>query len=349
MSNPRLLRAQAPALFILLALALAAFLSTPSAFAQANPNPPERMTYQGFLADGNGDPLGNTNTGPKNYDIIFRILGAQTGGPTNWTEQQTVTVDRGNFSVLLGEGTPVGSEPHNALSTLFATNTASDRYVEMTVKGIGVGNSDVTILPRLRLLTSPYAYLSKTAINANNLVNASGTALVSSSGGSVVIGGPVSATAFTGLGTTLSNINASLITTGTLANARLDQNPTVTGTVTAAAFSGNGGSLTALNGTNINNTSIDVGKLVSAVQQALCPVATIVAYAGDTAPAGWLMCDGTAYPLMRIQIYMRRSVIALATTGGNPGAFFVPDFRAAFCGVGMAESVAMPTEGAEAP
>src|SRR6185503_4315041 len=123
-------------------------------------------------------------------------------------EQQTVTVDRGNFSVLLGEGTLVGTEPHPALSSLFATNTASDRFVEMTVKGIGAGGDNVTILPRLRLVTAPYAFLSKSAVNAANLVNAAGNALVTSSGANVIINAPVTATSFTGIGTSLTALNA---------------------------------------------------------------------------------------------------------------------------------------------
>jgi len=302
-------------------LALAGFWAAPRALAQANLNPPERLTFQGFLADGNGEPLGNTNTGPKNYDVIFRILDAQTGGALQWTEQQTVTVDQGNFSVLLGEGTQVGVEPHPVLSSLFATSTASDRYVEMTVKGIGAANGDVIILPRLRLLTSPYAFLAKSAVNAVNLVNASGTALVTSSGSAVTGNGPITATSVSGA------INASQITSGTLANARLNQSPVVTGTVTAAGFSGNGAQLTALNGTNISNQTIELNKLVAAVQQALCPVGTILAYAGDTAPAGWLLCNGTSYsttthPNLYAAIGVR--------FGGGAGSFNVPDFRGRF-------------------
>jgi hypothetical protein len=236
-------------------------------------------------------------------------------------------VDRGNFSVLLGEGTQVGSEPHPALSTLFATNTASDRFVEMTVKGIGAGGDDVTILPRLRLLSSPYAFLSRSAINAANLVNAAGSALISSSGGNVIVSGPVSAISFTGVGTSLSNINASLITTGTLANARLDQNPTVTGVVTANRFAGNGSTLTSLNGTNISNTSIELGKLVSAVQQALCPAGSILPYAGDTAPSGWLLCDGGTYTTTT---YPNLYAVVAFRFGGSGTSFKVPDLRGRF-------------------
>ena len=152
-----------------------------SALAQANPNPPERLTYQGFLADGTGTALG-TNA-PKNYDVVFRLWDdASATAPANrlWTEQQTVTVDKGFFSVLLGEGTQVTSpatEPHGALSTLFTNATASDRFVEMTVKGIGAAGADVKILPRLRLLTSPYAYLATKAISANSASSVDGSAV----------------------------------------------------------------------------------------------------------------------------------------------------------------------------
>ena len=160
-----------------------------SALAQANPNPPERLTYQGFLADGNGVALA-TNA-PKNYDVVFRLWDdASATAPANrlWTEQQTVTVDKGFFSVLLGEGTGIGGEGHGALSTLFTNATASDRFVEMTVKGIGAAGADVKILPRLRLLTSPYAYLAAKAINAVNANNATTANTANSVAGSAISG-----------------------------------------------------------------------------------------------------------------------------------------------------------------
>lgn len=119
------------------------------------------MTYQGYLADANGTPLG-TNA-PKNYDIIFDIWSDPTSTAADnrlWTEQQTVTVDKGYFSVLLGEGSSIG-EARPDLSTVFTNATASDRWVGITVKGIGAGGADVNILPRLRLLSSPYAWLAR--------------------------------------------------------------------------------------------------------------------------------------------------------------------------------------------
>jgi len=168
-----------------LALLLGAGLSSlPTAHAQATAHPPERMTYQGFLVDGNGTALGNS--APKNYDVIFRIWSSENGSSAAerlWTEQQTVTVDKGYFSVLLGEGTPITGEDRPALSTLFKGATASDRYVGVTVKGIGNGGANVDILPRLRLLPSPYAFLAEQATklvrddNSADLITSSGNVL----------------------------------------------------------------------------------------------------------------------------------------------------------------------------
>ena len=192
-------RLAAAALFV-----LAVALDAPVARA-ANANPPDRMTYQGYVVDANGNALGGTNTGPKNYDVIFRIYNDQSATATAnklWTEQQTVTVDRGYFSVLLGEGAAVAGEPQPALSSLFSTVDASDRFVEITVKSIGAGSppADATILPRLRLLTSPYSFLARnvpdgavtTAKLADGAITASkfsGTlGLLVGSGGKVGVG-----------------------------------------------------------------------------------------------------------------------------------------------------------------
>lgn len=152
------------------ACALALALLAPAPAARADSNPPDRLTFQGYLTDATGTALGNS--APKNYDMVFRIYDALSGGNRVWSEFQTVTVDKGNYSVLLGEGTGVSGETHPALATLFASATASDRYVEITVKGVS-GSADTTIAPRLRLLTSPYAYLAtgaRSVVSTTNVV-----------------------------------------------------------------------------------------------------------------------------------------------------------------------------------
>jgi microcystin-dependent protein len=179
----------------------------------ADGNPPDLMTYQSYLTDANGVALGST--APKNYDVIFRIYNDQSataGANRLWTEQQTVTIDKGYFSVLLGEGSDVGSEVRPVLSSLFTGLDISDRFIEMTVKGIGAGGTDTTIKPRLRLMTSPYAFVAKHAVNAANLVNSANNAVINAVGSYVGINklnpttaldvvGTVNATTFVGNGT----------------------------------------------------------------------------------------------------------------------------------------------------
>ena len=130
----------------------------------ADANPPERMTYQGYLVDGNGDPLGNS--APTNYDVVLRIYKAKQGGTAIWAEQHTVTVDKGYFSVLLGEGAASASgEPRNALSSVFQGGDISDRFIGITVS---TGGNPIEIAPRLRLLTSPYAYTATQALKISD-------------------------------------------------------------------------------------------------------------------------------------------------------------------------------------
>ena len=108
-------------------------LSGPAYAADAKP--PELMTYQGYLVDANGNPLGNL--APVNYDVVFRIYSSKQDGTAVWAEQQTVTVDKGYFSVLLGEGaTTASGEPKDKLSEAFKGADISDRFIGITVGGL---------------------------------------------------------------------------------------------------------------------------------------------------------------------------------------------------------------------
>ena len=144
-------------------------LGLPGLAYAADANPPELMTYQGYLVDSDGDPFGNS--APVNYDVVFRIYSAKTGGEPIWTEQQTVTVDKGYFSVLLGQGSSYLNEPRSetGVSTAFTGADISDRFIGITVSGLG--GPDVEIAPRLRLVAAPYAF---TATQARLLTDESG-------------------------------------------------------------------------------------------------------------------------------------------------------------------------------
>ena len=128
--------------------------------AQATAYPPKKMTHQGFLTDLNGTPVGSTD--PVNSQITFRIYNAITGGTLKWSEEQVVTIDKGHFNVLLGEGSQVLNEPRGILADVFTGSDASERYMDITV---GTTN----IVPRLQFLPAPYAILAHTATSSRNL------------------------------------------------------------------------------------------------------------------------------------------------------------------------------------
>ena len=185
----------------LLACAAVLFAALPAAHAAG---PPEAMTYQGFLVDANGNPLAPSS--PANYPVIFRIFQTAAGGASLWSEQQIVTVDKGNFSVILSEGSAVGAEPKPLLSTVLSTNGA-DRYIQISVT-IGTTTSDM--LPRLRLLPSPYAFL---ATSANNLVSPAGVPVIRYANSRVEVTGDIAASGvISGNGAGLTGLTAGQVT-----------------------------------------------------------------------------------------------------------------------------------------
>lgn len=161
-------------------IAVAGFLTSDA----ASSNPPDFLTYQGYLADGSGLALAQDT--PVNYNVVFRIYDSQSGGTLLWAEVQTVTVDKGYFSTVLGEGAVNASEPRPPLSAVFTNASASDRFLDMTVT---IGGSSLNIAPRLRFLPSPYAFLAR---HATALTSPTGSPLVTTEGGVINFNGTVS-------------------------------------------------------------------------------------------------------------------------------------------------------------
>ena len=205
---------------------LCALLVLPSGFRMSaqNGKPPTQFTYQGFLTDANGVPFGNT--APVNKTVIFRIYDALTGGTLKWSSQQVVTVDKGYFSVLLGQGSSVGTEPFSAnLTGVFTGSTASDRYLELTADG-------TTIAPRMRFLPAPYALL---ATSATELLDpSSGSSSLSVSGGNISSSGSLTVSSIS----TSGNISSS-------GNITASGSITATGNVTASGTITSGNALKA--------------------------------------------------------------------------------------------------------
>ncbi len=112
---------------------------------------PQVLNYQGYLTDDQDIPITNPS-----ISMTFSIWTAQGGGSQLWTETQSVSVDKGVFSVILGTVTPVPF-------SVFTGGTS--RWLQLVVAG-------QTMSPRTRITASPYAYTSTyadTAVYAQNV------------------------------------------------------------------------------------------------------------------------------------------------------------------------------------
>lgn len=237
-------------------------LSAPQARA-GDKYPPSKMTFQGFLTDAGTPPVPLGNTAPANVTVLFKIYKSAVGAGSDllWGEQQVVTVDKGHFSVLLGQGSAISgtSLPHAAdLSTLFIGSDVSERYIGITV---GTGNE---ITPRIQFFPAPYAHLSRAA---HAVVDGQGVAVLTATNMNLL--GPITVSSITGDGAGITNLNASVLASGTLPDARLSTNVArkdASGTLTANAFVGNG----------------------------TIPIGGIIMWSGETnsIPAGWVLCNG---------------------------------------------------------
>ncbi len=253
---------------ILVVLCTVLLCLAPGRLAQAaDGKPPTQLTYQGFLTDRNGQPLGNTT--PTNQTIIFRIYDAATAGTIKWSSQQVVTLDKGHFSVLLGEGSagPEGQSlfKDDLTSVFSGSGDVSDRYLQLTVDG-------VNIAPRLRFLPAPYAVHARTA---TQLVDPdTGLSSLTISGGSFTTIGNLSAGGITGTNFTTTGTLAagaitgtSFTTSGNLSAGAITATSLTTsgnlaaGAITATSFSGNGANLTALNGANITGGTVGTAQI----------------------------------------------------------------------------------------
>ena len=221
-SSMKLLRHRPLALAVFCAaLTLSSLL--PSVHA-ANEKPPAKMTFQGFLTATDGTPLGNAS--PETKVVQFKIYDASTGGTLLRTEEQTVTLDKGHFSVLLGEGTISGTVP--TLTAIFQSASASDRYLELVVDGSAM-------TPRIQFVASPYALL---AGSANQLIDTAGNAvLIPTTGGLTVTGTLTATVGFSGNGSALTALNGANITDGTIVDSKLATIATA-GKVNASAITG---------------------------------------------------------------------------------------------------------------
>lgn len=183
---------------------------------------PEQISYQGIVTDSGGTPVGNST--PENRTVIFRVWDHATNSAAAnliYSEQQVVTINKGEFSVLVGDGTattgnPLGHSPNEntkKLANLSSAFNGSTRFLGVTVYDAG---NVVTpeISPRQRIVSSSFAHRAKFAES----VGANGTtAITTLNDGKVGVGtvSPPALLTVTGANTSLTTNTPQFVITDT--------------------------------------------------------------------------------------------------------------------------------------
>ncbi len=132
---------------------------------------PNYISYQGFVVDSTGTIVGAGT--PVNRTVIFRIWDHQSSvSEANliFSEQQTVTVSEGEFSVLVGQGVANTleafgySETTKKLANLGDAFNGSGRYLGVTVASSAtIATTDKEISPRQQIVSTAFAMRAKFA------------------------------------------------------------------------------------------------------------------------------------------------------------------------------------------
>ncbi len=198
----------------------------------------EKINFQGKVTLLNG-----TNVADNDYDFVFRLYTASSGGVAAWTETwnsgtSQVTVTDGVFQVELGT--------HQSLSSL---DFNSDSWY-LTVQF----NGDTEMDPRIRMTAVPYAFNSKTVAgltvqDSAGGADTTGTLKVADGKTLTFVDDFTTAGAFGLTLTTTATTNVTLPTTGTLATlAGNEQFTNKTIGSTGLTFSGAGTDITTAGG-----------------------------------------------------------------------------------------------------
>ena len=299
-------------------------IGSTSSFAATN-----KLTLQGddastpaqqLVIRGNTDPTKRLNIG---FDTTANQSTLQSYTAANITGNLQLNPSGGNVGIgsstapaaKLSIGSPQNGNA-NTLSSSFATSA---------------GTLGATVSSELVLGNFGFQTTNSSSLAISGYRTAAGTAWTDTA---LLLSMNVDTTVRSGAYLSLhSNTNVGIGTTTPASkldvngSAHVASSLTVDGAASAASFSGNGAALTALAGANLSAGTVSQAALVAAVQQALCPAGSIMAYGGTTAPSGWLLCDGTSY--------LRTTYAALYTAIGNGfgttgTSFNVPDMRGRF-------------------
>lgn len=242
-------------------VAIAAALFAGAIGVCADDQVPQIINYQGRLRSADGSPVADAT-----YGVRFTIYDSESGGASQWTEtQSSVAVTGGVFHVLLGSANPIGASVFPA---------GADRWL-----GVKVGE-DAELSPRQKIASVPFSLRADTVSP-------------SSIGSTEIADNAVVAAKIANGAVTSDKIGAGAVGSGALASDAASLNKVSAGAVSVSGgkISGDGSLMTDLNGSNIAGGTITADKLASGVAT---PPGVVQAYAGSSAPTGWLTCDGSA-------------------------------------------------------
>jgi microcystin-dependent protein len=144
-------------------LILAATLSIhATALAQAPSKVPSIISYQGNVTTAAGVPIGAA--APENRVLTFRFWNHPTDSAAEnrlYSESQTVTLLNGDFSVLIGNGTPVTNEEN--LLTMAGVFSSKEVFLGITVDDGDSGTEDPEMSPRQQIATTAFAFRATVA------------------------------------------------------------------------------------------------------------------------------------------------------------------------------------------
>ena len=195
---------------------------------------PQKVNYQGYLTDSSGAPVNGTR------QMTFALYTVLSGGSSIWTETQTVSVNKGIYSVDLGDVMPINL-PFDAQYFL-GIQVCTDGSVPCTT-------FDPEMSPRQPLQTVPYSFragAADSAATASSIPWSSVTSTPTTLSGYGITDGVTNTTTVNGhplssnVTVTASDVglgnvpnvdatNASNISSGTLSDSRLSANVTLQG------------------------------------------------------------------------------------------------------------------------
>ncbi len=191
---------------------------------------PEAISYQGRALTATGALMGAGT--PVNRTVIFRIWDHPSNSLTAnlvYSEQQTVTIAEGEFSVLLGTGSATAGSPLGYPETAKRlTNISSafggiSRYLGVTIDD-GTTAVDNEISPRQQLVSGGFAMRAKVAESVDGL--AITTAMLANNA--------VTTTQLGDAAITTSKLAASAVTATQIADATITTAKIVDGIITSA-------------------------------------------------------------------------------------------------------------------